>query len=83
MSDAVIVAVITAVSTVIVQLIISSNSRQQMNTKLDTAITVQQTKLDELTRQVREHNQLVSRTYKLESDVAVINEKINGLEAKE
>ena len=83
MSDAVIVAVITAVSTIIVQLIISNNSRQQMNSKLDSALKVQETKLDELTRQVREHNQLVSRTYKLESDVAVINEKINGLEAKE
>lgn len=75
MSDAVIVAVITAVSTVIVQLIISSNSRQKMDAKLDTALAVQETRLTALTEQVAKHNQLVERTYGLEERMSVAEEK--------
>lgn len=76
MSDAVIVAVITAVSTVIVQLIISNNSRQQVEAKLDKALAVQETRLSELAKQVEKHNQIVERTYNLEERMSVNEEKI-------
>lgn len=75
MSDAVIVAVITAASTVIVQIIISGNSRQQMDAKLDKALAVQETRLTALTEQVAKHNQLVERTYGLEERMSVAEEK--------
>ena len=80
MSDAVIVAVITAVSTVIVQLIISNNSRQQMDAKLDKALAVQETRLDELTREVRKHNEFASRMPVVEEQIKVINHRIADLE---
>lgn len=39
-------------------------------------------KLDELTRRVDKHNNLIERTYKLEEVVSVQDEKISNLEGK-
>ena len=37
-------------------------------------------RIDELDKKVHEHNQLIDRMYKVESDIKVINEKVTDLE---
>ena len=69
MSDAILVAVITGVTTLIGVLI--SNSRTQ---------AVTETRLDELTREVREHNNFARRMPVVEEQIKVINHRIEDLE---
>ena len=69
MSDAILVAVITGVTTLIGVLI--SNSRTQ---------AVTDAKLSELTREVREHNNFAKRMPVVEEQIKVINHRIEDLE---
>ena len=69
MPEAIIVALITGAITLIGVLI--SNSRAQ-------AIT--DTKLEELTREVREHNNFARRMPVVEEQIKVINHRIEDLE---
>ena len=88
MSDAIIVALITGVCAVVAQLIINRKSQSELYTKLDKSSEladakldakldryqgVIDTKIDELTREVREHNNFAKR-------VPVLEEKVNRLE---
>ena len=75
MSD-VLSAVITAVITGGVTLvgILISNSKSQ---------AVTETKIDELTREVREHNNFARRVPVVEEQIRVINHRIKGLEDAE
>lgn len=90
MSEAVIVAVITGVFAVIAQLIISHQSSKDLYAKLDKQSelsdsrldaklekhqAVTDTKIEELTREVREHNHFARR-------VPVLEEKVANLEKK-
>ena len=65
----VIAAVITGIITLTGVLIANSKSQ-----------AVTDTKLDELTREVREHNTLISRVPVLEEQLKVANHRIEGLE---
>lgn len=65
----VIAAVITGIITLIGVLIANSKSQ-----------AVTDTKLDELTREVREHNTLISRVPVLEEQLKVANHRIEDLE---
>lgn len=69
MSEAIIVAIITSAVTLIGVLI--SNSRTQ---------GITETKLDELTREVREHNNFARRMPVVEEQIKVINHRISDLE---
>lgn len=71
--DTIIAAVITAVITGLVTLagVLISNGKSQ-------AIT--DTKLDELTREVREHNQFAKRMPVVEEKISVANHRIEDLE---
>lgn len=69
MSDAILVAVITGVTTLIGVLI--SNSRTQ---------AVTDAKLSELTREVREHNNFAKRMPVVEEQIKVINHRLKDLE---
>lgn len=88
MSDAIIVALITGAFAVIAQLIINRKSQSELYTKLDKSSEladakldakldryqgVIDTKIDELTREVREHNNFAKR-------VPVLEEKVTRLE---
>lgn len=53
--------------------VIFSNSRSQ---------AVLEEKIDELTRHVEKHNQLVERTYALERDTALLRNDVESLERK-
>lgn len=72
MSDAILVAVITGVTTLIGVLI--SNSRTQ---------AVTDAKLSELTREVREHNNFAKRMPVVEEQIKVINHRLKDLEENE
>lgn len=65
----VIAAVITGIITLIGVLIANSKSQ-----------AVTDTKIDELTREVREHNTLISRVPVLEEQLKVANHRIEDLE---
>ena len=72
MSEAIIVALITSSLTLLGVLI--SNSRSQ---------AVTETKIEELTREVREHNNFAKRMPVVEEKISVINHRIDDLEKKE
>lgn len=80
-SDAVIVAIIGAISTVIGVIITNRNMLEKQAAMLEKEIAVYQAKTDEriteLTREVREHNEVVKRTYRLEEKVAQLEKRPN------
>ena len=69
MGESIIVAIITGILTLIGVLI--SNSRSQ---------AVTETRLEELTREVREHNGFARRMPVVEEQIKVANHRINDLE---
>lgn len=90
MNDAIIVALITGACTIIVQLIISRKSSSdlivrldkqselsdmRLEAKLEKNQAVTDTKLEELTREVREHNNFAKR-------MPVLEEKLKNLEKR-
>lgn len=80
MDTAIIVALITGGMTLLGTII---TNRQQAN-KIDQKLAVQQAittqKLDELTREVREHNNFARRVPVIEEQIKVVNHRINDLE---
>lgn len=83
MSAEVIVALITGIVTIITVLVNSVIASKEMNAKLDKAQAVTQTRLDDLTREVREHNEYGKRIPILEEKMKVANHRIDKLEDKE
>lgn len=86
-------AIIVAVIALIGQVIIAALSNNGIISKLDKQSEVADTKIhgeidvikndiSTLRQEVQKHNQIVERTYKLERDVALINEKIGNLSDK-
>lgn len=65
--------------------VIYSNNRtaQSMDAKLDKQQAVTETKLEELTREVREHNNFARRVPILEEQMKVVNHRIADLESDE
>ena len=65
--------------------VIYSNNRtaQSMDAKLDKQQAVTETKLEELTREVRENNNFARRVPILEEQMKVANHRIADLEADE
>lgn len=65
--------------------VVYSNNRtaQSVDAKLDKQQAVTETKLEELTREVRAHNNFASRVPVLEEQMKVANHRIADLEANE
>ena len=95
MSDAVIVALITGACAIIAQLVISRQSSKELvaqiehqsamddarlDAKLEKHIAVVDTKIEELTREVREHNNFARRMPVVEEKVAQLEQKIKRKE---
>ena len=72
MSDSVITAAITSIVTLLG--VLAANSRQAAVTEM---------RLDELTREVREHNNFAQRMPVVEEQIKVINRRIGDLEQGE
>ena len=84
MSEAIIVAIITG-GLSLIGAIVSNNrtanrTAQSMDAKLDKQQAVTETKLEELTREVRAHNNFAQRVPVLEEQIKVTNHRIEDLE---
>ena len=69
MSDAIIVAILSLVGTAIGSVVSVLTANRLTNYKID-----------ELRKTVEKHNGLIDRTYKLESDLTLVNEKLDVLD---
>ncbi len=80
----VIVAIITGcfglVGSVVVAVISSRSTRDAVSRKLEINQAVTETKLDELTREVRKHNNFAERIPVIEEQIKVANHRIDDLE---
>ena len=97
MTEAVVVAMITGACAIIAQLLISKASAkdlfskldkrseladQQLDAKIQKWQAVTDTKIEELTREVRKHNNFAERVPVLEEKISVANQKISDLERR-
>ncbi len=82
MSDAIIVAIITGGLSLIGVIVSNNHTAQSMDAKLDKQQAVTETKLEELTREVRTHNNFAQRIPVLEEQMKVANHRIEDLEKR-
>lgn len=80
MSEAIIVAIITGGLSLIATIVSNNRTAQSVDAKLDKQQAVTETKLEELTREVREHNNFAKRVPVLEEQIKVANHRIEDLE---
>ena len=80
MSDAIIVALITGGLSLSGVLISNIMAAQNMDAKLEKQQAITDTKLDELAREVRTHNNFAQRIPVLEEQMKVANHRIADLE---
>lgn len=78
--ESIIVALITGGLSLIGVIITTRNNSKRMEQQLQTAQVVTDTKIDELTREVREHNNFARRMPVLEERIKVANHRIDDLE---
>lgn len=80
MTETIIVAIITGGLSLLGVIITSNKTTREVQAKLDKQQAVTDTKLEELTREVREHNNFAQRVPVLEEQIKVINHRIADLE---
>lgn len=80
MSDAILVAIITSGLSLLGIIYSSGKSANKVDAKLDKQQAVIETKLNELTREVQEHNNFARRVPVVEEQIKVINHRISDLE---
>ena len=78
--ESIIVALITGGLSLIGVIITTRNNSKRMEQQLQTAQAVTDAKIDELTREVREHNNFARRMPVLEERIKVANHRIDDLE---
>lgn len=86
MDDAVIVALIGAISTIIGVVLSNRSMMQKQQAIMEKELAVYQAKtnerIDELTREVREHNGVIKRMYSAETHITDIDRRISELERR-
>lgn len=80
MSEAIIVAIITGGLALAGTIITNNKNARELDHKLDKKQAVTDTKLDELTREVREHNNFAKRVPVLEATMKETCRRIDHLE---
>lgn len=83
MSESIIVAIITGGLSLIGAIVSNNRTAQSMDAKLDKQQAVTETKLEDLTREVRAHNNFAQRIPVLEEQIKVANHRIEDLEKRE
>ena len=78
--DAIIVALITGGCSVVGVIITTLTTSRRTEQKMAPAQAVTDTKIEELTREVREHNNFAKRVPVLEEQIKVANHRIADLE---
>ena len=78
------VAIITAIGTIVAVVITTRESGKKLTaefaTKVEVARAVTDTKIDELTREVREHNNFARRLPVVENEISHIKERLCQLD---
>ena len=82
MKEAIIVALVTGGLSLLGVVLSNRAVYNKTQANLQTAQAVTDTKLEELTREVRKHNGFAERIPVLEEKIAVANHRIEGLEGK-
>ena len=80
MTEAIIGSIVTGGLSLLGIIYASNKSASKMDAKLDTQQAVIETKMDELTREVREHNNFARRMPVVEEQIKVINHRLQDLE---
>jgi len=83
MSEAIIVALITGGLSVLGVVITNFSANRRMQFEIEKQQAVTDEKIDELTREVREHNGFAKRMPVVEEQIKVINHRIKDIEEKE
>ena len=78
--ESIIIAVITGGLSLLGIIYSSDKSASKVDAKLDKQQAIIETKLNELTREVREHNHFARRVPVVEEQIKVINHRISDLE---
>ena len=82
----IIVAVVTGcfglIGSIIVAVISAASTKAAITHKLEVAQAVTDTKLEDLTREVRKHNNFAERVPVIEEQIRVANHRIEDLEKK-
>ena len=78
----IIVALITGGISLLGVIISNNRSNAKIQTKLETTQAVTDCKIDELTREVREHNNFAMRMPVIEERIKVINHRLGDIENK-
>lgn len=79
MNDAIIVALITGAFTLIGVFVSNRKSQREIEHKLETHQAVTDTKIDELTREVREHNNFARRMPVVEEQIENLSKDVHTL----
>ena len=77
--EAIITAIITGGLALIGVIITNISSNRRVEASLNTAQAVPDTKIEELTREVREHNNFAKRMPILENEIKHINQEVQKL----
>ena len=80
MTESIIVAIITGGLSLLGVVVSSRSQQRKTEQSIQTSMAVTDTKLDELTREVREHNHFAQRMPVVEEQIKVINHRIGDLE---
>ena len=77
---AIIPSIITLVGVIITVVVENRSTQTKVTNKLELSQAVTDTKIEELTREVREHNNFARRMPVVEEQIKVINHRIEDLE---
>lgn len=84
MTEAIIAAAVTGIlsliGTIITVVVSSKSTNNSLNNTLKVSQAVTDTKIEELTREVREHNNFARRMPVVEEQIKVINQRLDDLE---
>ena len=80
MTETILVALITGGLSLLGVIITSNKTTRDVEVKLDKQQAVTETRLEELTREVREHNNVARRVPVLEEQIKVVKHRIADLE---
>lgn len=75
-------SIIVGVFSLVGVIITNSQSNRKIEHRLETAQALTDCKIDELTREVREHNNFAKRMPVVEEQIKVINHRLEDLEKK-
>ena len=82
MDVSIIVALISAIATILAVIITSRTTLSQMQADLKTSDAVQNTKIDQLRKEVEKHNSFASKIPAIEEHLKDIDHRIDSLEKK-